>query len=332
MLRVDENRCGRKLHFESFTFKGSSNSAPSKVSAPRPISATAADIRPARPSAAVGQADHQSVRAGVGSDGAQGLGDVALGAFGARWQAMMKAAAVERLTPAQQWTSIGRVGSQAAAKFSRRGDQGRVGRGAAFADPRDVVEGQTQVRVASARRGPDLVVGGRQQVDQVRGAVQNPRRVSTWLSGQTSRVIASPASPRRSAARPTRRPARSRPARRRCGRRSAAGRSGPGAVARPRADRARRPGPPQLSRARASRPSTAAISSSNGPHAVGGGLVLGVVAIADMRRPSTMTDDGGDPARAVGGHQGHFFFFFFFFFFFLARGGGPGAGRPGRRP
>ncbi len=67
---------------------------------------------------------------------------------------MMNAAAVERLTPAQQWTSIGRAGSQAAAKFQQARDQGRVGRGQAFADPRDVVEGQTQVRVAGARRGP----------------------------------------------------------------------------------------------------------------------------------------------------------------------------------
>jgi hypothetical protein len=40
---------------------------------------------------------------------------------------MMKAAAVERLTPAQQWTSIGRAASQPAREVQQPGDQAASG-------------------------------------------------------------------------------------------------------------------------------------------------------------------------------------------------------------
>src|ERR1700720_736282 len=81
--------------------------APSKQLQPRPIFSTAATIRPLRPSIASATATSRAFGVAVGELARTASAISASSRCGRKAQAAINAAAVERLTPAQQWINKG---------------------------------------------------------------------------------------------------------------------------------------------------------------------------------------------------------------------------------
>jgi hypothetical protein len=91
-------------------------------------------------------------------------------ACGLRAQAMAKAPAVERLTPAQQWTSIGALASQVAAKASRRWTRASSGRVRPSAGSAMSLTASFRCRSGGSGAGVSIMLAASSRVTMCEGA------------------------------------------------------------------------------------------------------------------------------------------------------------------